>query len=208
MGTFADYIWAKYVPGLAKVGWGGSLMTSALGVVGDVCQDMMVRAAFAGLPSSTLCSDDVLGLVGQERGGLFKYPVESFAQFRARILLARETWDEAGFQTSIIGQLAAAGFPGATLEYHADRLGPRGEAAPYKSQFWVRFADGLITGEGARWGTPYWGDGTVWGSHLMSIEHYRTIIAIIDKFRDAQSVCHGLIFEIEGEDDYELELPL
>lgn len=207
MGALGDYIYGKHVPGCAKRSWGGPLW-STFCLLADVCADMHFRAAQAGLISSPLSPDDVLGLVGKERGGLFKYPVESYAQFRARLLIARETWDEAGFQTAILGQLAAAGFAGATLEYHADRLGPRGETAPYRSQFWVRFPPGLITGDGAQWGEFTWGDGTIWGAHMLSLEHYLTILAIVDKFRDAQSICHGFIFEIEGHDDYEVELPL
>jgi len=197
MGALGDYIWDRHLPGWAKLGHGGKLM-STLCVVADVCADMMLRASQAGLISSPLSPDDVLGLVGKERGGLFKYPAESFSQFRARLLRAVETWDSAGGDYAILSQLEAAGFPGCSIELFPDRTGPRGQPAPYRSQFWVRFPQelGLVTTTGPQWNDFEWNDGTLWGPGNLSRENYDTIVGIINKFKDAQHVCAGLLFVV------------
>jgi hypothetical protein len=208
MGALGDRIWVKDIPGVAKRSWGGPLLSAGLCVLADVCADMIFRASQTGMISSPVSPDDVLGMVGKERGEMFKYPAESFAQFRARLLIARDTLDVDGSGTAIVGQLAAAGFPGATIELRPSLAGPRGEAAPYLSQFAVRFPAGRITGIGDYWGAPTWGDGTYWGPYGLSSEELQTIRAIIEKFRDGQAVCRWLIFEITGYPDYEVELPV
>jgi hypothetical protein len=138
---------------------------------------------------------DALGPAGQELS-LPRYPGETWGQYHARLARAWDDWPLAGDETSILGQLAAAGFPGAVIYYPPD-------APAYLttwSQFAVFFARGLhpVTGPGAPWGSFKWGDGTTYGPTGITAGQLQTIRSIIRKFKPAHWICPAIVFEVTG----------
>ncbi len=71
-----------------------------------------VRAAWIG--DSKGPAYDALKPAGNELS-LPRYPVESWSQYHARLQRAWEDWQHAGHDSSVVGQLETAGFPGAEI---------------------------------------------------------------------------------------------
>jgi hypothetical protein len=78
--------------------------------------------------------DDALPFAGSMRN-LLRYAGESAAAYRARLLNAWNTWQLAGDEQSINGQIAAAGLNGSVL-FQPGHPGPNQEPS-YWSQFWI-----------------------------------------------------------------------
>lgn len=198
MTTHREYLVDGLLPDWAKDDLALKLLGTALGLVSDVCSDMQYVAATAGLIGGSTSPDDVLILVGRERGGMYRYPLESIDAFRQRLIGAADAWEYGGSGKAVVDQLAAAGYPGAQIVLRSDRVGPRGEPAPYLSQYWIRFPIGsyppLVE---ARWGSMYWGF-FHWGGMALPEHFCELCIGIVNMFGDPTSVFRGV--ELEGYD--------
>lgn len=138
---------------------------------------------------------DTLQIVGSD-SLLEQYPNETNEQFQARVLERWDSWQYAGHQTALEAQLRAAGFTNATVVTYSDRLGPRGEAAPYWSQFWVRIPLATLqlrTGwtTAPEWGSVVWGC-FWWDYGALSLADGLLFWSIVRKFKPNDWVCRGI----------------
>lgn len=208
MSTFRDYVSSvlpgKWNTGLAS-GWFGVLH----GLTGDTFADNMslvVRMPWLRDPASP---DDVLPLVGDERG-MPRYPFETAAQYRARLIDAWNAYKFAGTEQTIVAQFAHAGYPGTVITFRPSALGPNGEAAPYWSQFWVYFpfsSGHPVTTHGTNWGAFNWGDGTIYGLGV-TVAFYQLIHGIVRKWKPARWICRGFIFQLADTSTVEIAFGL
>jgi len=194
MGTFRDYV-SSVLPrpfdAELSAGWFGVLH----GLTGDLLAQAMSDAVRMPWLLDPKSPDDVLPFVGNERG-LPRYPGESVASYRARLVAAWEAHKFAGSAKGIEDQLAAYGYPG-KVSFFPGRDGPHGEPAPYWSQFWITFPTGThpITSEGPPWDSFNWDDGTTWGPVGYTPEFAATLHAIVNKWKPVRWICRGFIFE-------------
>lgn len=165
----------------------------------NVNTDLLSEALAQALRSGWLHRDqlpaDILEIAGDDRG-LRQYPGETNEQYQARCNRAWSDWQFAGHETAIEGQLAAAGFPGAQVVYYPDREGPRGEAAPYWSQFWVRIPLSVLWGRpnwitAPKWGAVVWGC-FWWGAGALSVEDANLFWSIVKTWKPNDYVCRGI----------------
>jgi hypothetical protein len=174
-------------------GWFGVLC----GLTGDLIHDGMAIALKLAWLADTESPDDVLPLVGSERR-LPRYPSETPVQYRARLLDAWNAYRFAGAEPTIVQQFEYAGYPGVEIQFDAAALGPRGEAAPYWSQFWIYFpysSGHPVTGNGPTWNSFTFGDGTVYGLDV-TVAFYQLIHGIVGKWKPVRWICRGFIFEL------------
>jgi hypothetical protein len=168
----------------------------AFGLVSEMVASAQLVAATAGLLALDTSPDDALPIAAKERGGLWRYPFETLAQYRQRLIAAAPAAEFSGSSYAITSQLAAAGYPGVTIVTHYDREGPRGEPAPYQSQFWLRFPTGSHpTPIAATWDTMSWG-AFYWDDNALPRGFVELCMGIVNKFGDPSGVCRGI--ELEG----------
>lgn len=196
MSTFRDYLDGTLLPEWAKNEEDRKLFHGSLGIIGDMVADMQMVAATAGLISTTTSPDDCLNLVGEERGGLWRYPTEDHDQYRARLQNAYEVWEYAGSGETVISQLALAGVPGVTFVFFNDRVGPHGEPAPYASQYWLAIPLTSCPPRVASiWGKVVWGffdyNNSSWHGALPR-EFVDLVRNIVAKFGDPTCVFRGI----------------
>jgi len=196
MGTFRDYV-ASVLPRPFAQRLSAGFFGVLHGFTGDTLADGMSIAARMALLKDPMSPDDVLPLIGDERG-MPRYPIETPAQYRARLISAWEAYRFAGSEGTIVQQFALAGYPGVTIYFDPAALGPNGEAAPYWSQFWIRFpysSGHPVTSPGTNWGAFNWGDGTVYGVGV-STGFYALIHGIVRKWKPSRWICRGFKFEL------------
>lgn len=197
MGTFRDMVASKLPRAFAQrlsAGFFGILH----GLTGDQLADGMSLAARMVLLKDAASPDDVLPLIGDERG-MPRYPVETAARYRARLIGAWSAYVFAGAEKTIIAQFAAAGYPGVTIVFDAAALGPNGEAAPYWSQFWIYFPHSSghpVTGDGQKWGAFNYGDGTLYGVQISVVGFYQLLHGITRKWKPTRWICRGWRFQL------------
>lgn len=194
MGTFRDYVASVLLgPFSAELsaGWFGVLH----GLTGDVIAQGMTDAVRMPWLRDPASPDDVLPMVGNERG-IPRYPGESVASYRARLVDAWDAYQFAGAALSIESQLQAYGYPG-QVTFFPGLDGPNGQPAPYWSQFWLVFPSGThpVTSEGPPWDSFNWDDGSLWGPLGYTPEFAATLHAIVNKWKPVQWICRGFIFE-------------
>jgi hypothetical protein len=196
--SLSQYLVDKLLPEWAKGDIGVRVFGGAYGLPADLVADDTLTAATAGLLAYPTSPDDALPPAGTERGGLYRYPAESLDQFRARLIRAADDWAYAGAGSSIIGQLAAAGYPGATIVMRPDRVGPHAETAPFLSQYWIRFPIGSYPALlDPTWGDMTWGF-FWWGIGALPRDFVELVLGIVDKFGDPCGAFMGV--ELEGYD--------
>jgi hypothetical protein len=162
----------------------------AVGINSDLISERMSQTLRAGWTHRAQLPGDILQIVGRDRD-LEQYPAQTNAQFQAAVDRAWADWQFAGDETSIEGQLAAAGFIGAQVVFHVDRLGPHGEAAPYWSQFWVSIPSTSVSTVPPVWGEMVYGC-FQWGVWALSPEDAAMFWAIVRKFKPVDHVCRGI----------------
>lgn len=203
--------WVKYVEKLPlSATWKGELGAKFVGLVmGEIHNRLSegfmdaVRSPYLHLAGRT--PDDALPYIGSETN-INSYPGESLAAYRARLNDPWALWTFAGDESVIASQFAAAGFPGAVVQFDPARTGPKGEAAPYWSQFWIYFpysSNHPVTGAGTTWGSFNWGDGTVYGLNV-TVTFYQLIHGLISKWKPGHWICRGFIFELADTSTVEL----
>jgi hypothetical protein len=138
---------------------------------------------------------DALGPLGEDLL-LERYPVETDAQYLARLDLAWTTWQDAGGPQVLIDQLTAAGFPGVQIKTPLDW--PTEPPVGYSTQFWVFFPEGThtVTGVAPLVGGFVVGDGTIIGLSGISFERILLLRRIISKFKPGTWICRSILFEI------------
>lgn len=196
MGTFRDYV-TSVLPRPFSQRLSAGFFGVLHGYTGDALADGLTIAARTFMLKDPASPDDVLPLIGDERG-MPRYPVETPAQYRARLIAAWQAYKFAGSEGTIIAQFAAANFPGVTITFDAAALGPNGEAAPYWSQFWVSFpysSGHPVTSHGTNWGAFNYGDGTVYGLGV-TVGFYALIHGIVRKWKPSRWICRGFKFEL------------
>ncbi len=199
-----------------------------MGVTLGATQDLMVEAWILATRMALLddpeSPDDVLPVIGRDRR-LPQYHEEVDADYRARLIAAWEIYEEGGTEEVIEKQLTAAGYgptttmgpwggPGANwgeaghfwndrgayVQFRPTALGPRGEAAPYRTQFWVVFQDGFhpVTGLPIPWGDFVWGETHtgVWGPQGYDRDFQQTVEGIVRKWKPHDWVFRGFVFKI------------
>lgn len=198
-----------------------------LEITGNEAVDGWLTAARMHLLDDTESPDDVLPLLAQDRK-LPRYPLETAAQHRARLMDAWAIYDIEGTEAVIETQLRGAGYGpttligeygnpdvaygdpqffygdlGAYVEFRTLEPGPRGESAPYRTQFWVVFNEGFhpVTGPPKPWGTWTWGDTWidvpgVWAPTGLTVDFYRTVMGIVMKWKPSDHVFRGFTFVV------------
>lgn len=197
MADFVDFVFSKLPGPWSKP---SSLAAGFFGVLcGDtgnrLAQGLSIAVRMPLLKDSE-SPDDVLPLIGDERT-MPRYPIETPAQYRARLISAWDTFGAIG-EPTIPAQFALAGYPGVQIQFKPAELGPNGEAAPYWSQFWLYFPHSSghpVTTDGAHWGSFNWGDGTLYGLGV-TIDFYVLIHGIVRLFKPSRWICRGFIFEL------------
>jgi len=193
----------NWVGFIRKIGFGpmnGSFGEGFFGVltgfVGNQLFEGMglaLKAAWLREPESP---DDVLPIVGGERR-MPRYPVETPASHRARLLDAWDTYIYAGTEGILTAQLAAAGHAGVTI-YDPSELVflPSG----YWSHFVVSIPVGshAVTAPGPAYGAFSWGDGSRYGPLGLTPEVLATIRAVIEKWKPVQWICREVRFQLGG----------
>lgn len=154
-----------------------------------------VRALWIGDRTGNGPAYDALEPAGRELS-LPRYPGETWGNYQGRLQRAWTDWPVAGHETSILSQLAAAGFPGAQILYPSDWPG----YFTSWSQFVVFYPVGShpVTGPGPEYGSFTWGYGTTYGPTGISGEQLLAMRAIIRKFKPAHWVCRAIVFELSG----------
>lgn len=201
-------------------GYYGQRFNGVMGLLFDMAAQAVsdaVQGAWIGVGDGP--APDALGIIAREIS-LPRYPSETWDQHYARLQRAWDDWPTAGDEASIIGQLAAAGFPGAIIK--TPQNWPTKDPVPHWSQFWVLFragthavtgpgpivgggaiplvgsfavGDGTYLGTGASWVI---GDGTVIGPDGLAPLSLLTMRRIIRKFKPAHWVCRLIMFEVSG----------
>jgi hypothetical protein len=176
----------------------GKRFTGALALMWDYLAEgarQAVRSSWIGDRTGNGPAYDALDPGGQELS-LPRYPLETWPQYHERLQRAWTDWPTAGHETSIQGQLAAAGFPNALIFYLTNWL----EHTGWWSQFVVFFAAGThpVTSAGPPIGSFVVGDGTTIGPVGITADQLFALRSIILKFKPAHWVCRAVIFEMSG----------
>lgn len=195
LGTFRRLVEDNSGPwmlGPLAAGWFGVLFSLA-GDATATALKLTLRMPWLADPSSP---DDVLPLIGKERR-MPRYQLETVSNYRQRLLGAWKAYQFGGDESAIESQLALAGFAG-KVTFFPGREGPRGEPAPYRTQFWIVFRSGThpVTGRGTPYDSFNWDDGTTWGPDGYTPSFAATLHAIVNKWKPVHWICRGFIFEI------------
>jgi hypothetical protein len=229
-GTFRGLIELRS-PGWLRGDTTSAFFQVILGVPADEGIEGCSIAAQMHLLDAAQSPDDILPIKGADRL-LDRYDLETADQHRDRLLGAWDIYETGGSATSIETQLRAAGYGpaadarigtwgasgftwgqagltwgdmGAFVQFRPDEPGPRGEPAPYATQFWIVFSHGFhpITGGAKPWGTFTWGDTWpvvpgVWALTGLTPGFYRTIMSIALKWKCSRYVLRGFTFRTGG----------
>jgi hypothetical protein len=191
--------WREWITKLRAPRLRAPLGQTLLGVIGLEADSVSLGLSCTlrcGFIQDPYCLSDHLALKGFARG-LPRYPAETTEQYRARVFRAWTDWKYAATAAGIVGQLQAAGYTNASIRYKPWEPGPRGETAPYWSQFWVVIPDLGVTRTTRAWNDgALWNDGGVWGPVDIDPEDAATLRAIVRKFKPSDWVCRGFMFPI------------
>jgi hypothetical protein len=195
--TYRDLEFVR-VPSILRAKIGRRFIGAAMVLMDSVAQGLAHAARSPWLKSEEGPAFDALRYLGSECS-LPRYPGETWPQYKARLERVWEDWPLAGGEPAIVGQFAAAGFPGVQILYFPSEPGPRGEPPPYWSQFSLYFPLGShpVTGAGEKWGAFNWGS-ALWGPAGLTAEAAFTMRSIVRKWKPAQWVCRKLIFDLGG----------
>lgn len=196
MGTFRQMAEDR-LPGPFLKRYSGAWFGVLCGLTGDLLAEGMSLALRLAWIADRESPDDVLPLIGTERG-MPRYPGETAAQYRARLQDAWNAYTFAGAEQTIVSQFEHAGYPGTEIQFDALADGPNGEPAPYWSQFWVYFpysSGHPVTGDGPTWNGFNYGDGTLYGLDV-TVGFYQLIHGIVGKWKPTRWICRGFIFEL------------
>lgn len=185
-GTFKRWFHNR-MPNMFRRHWGVRFGAGTLGALFDYC----MQGILEGYQSPFIPHYDALRPLGNEQS-MPQYPLETWTQYKDRLFDAWNTWDRAGDEDTITGQLSAAGNPGAQVF----RFSETGSW----SEFLVFYPSGShpVTGEVLVGGFTV-GDGTAVGPVGISPEQLNALKDCIIHWKPARWKCPWLIFEVSGE---------
>lgn len=200
MGSYREYLTRLVPPWLQRAV--GELF---LGAHGDQLDDLATRAqdaTEAGFVAQA--PTDALPYHGLERM-LPKWPSETDAAHRARLLAAWDSWATAGTSDGpldeggtygLAGMLRACLGPSVTVQVRAYRdpyLGPLRRG--YWSEFWVVLSG--VPWTRRAWGTGAYGDGGTWGSSATRAQ-VEAVKGIVRTFKAAHEWCPAIVVVFAG----------
>lgn len=205
---------AHIVPTLFQGPYGERLAGYVIGLMADQMADGASFALMAPWIQRDEFPSDAAAPLGRE-SNFEAYAGEATGPYIARIRRRWDDWPFAGDESSIVGQLAAAGYPGCEVRFYTARPGPHGEDPPYWSQFWVYFPPGthpiqiptrrvaqFNVGAGIVGGHPYVGGFNVGemtvGPIGLTAAFYSTLRGIVRKWKPGHWVCRGFVFGFVG----------
>lgn len=129
-----------------------------IALAGDKAAEAMRLALLMPWLAEDESPDDVLALAGAQRR-LPRYPNETAAQYRARLLRWKELYDNAGTPARVNAEIVSAGLNG-TVFFDASAPGPGG-VIPWWSQFWIQTTTtgesiNTIIGIAKKWKSSRW----------------------------------------------------
>jgi hypothetical protein len=134
---------------------------ATLALAGDLMGEGLKQALRMAWLLEETSPDDVLALVGLELR-MPRYPSETSAAYRARLVDAFNRYSNAGTPARINAEIAAAGLNG-TVTFQPTHPGPPPAlAVPYWSQFWITTTHvdeanlGLLRAIAAKWKSVQW----------------------------------------------------
>lgn len=205
--TTGDAVTPGLSPPRLRGRWGSALMR-VFGAVKDAIADAAKAAVKARLVE--LAPDDALAWIGRERN-VERYPGETNAGYRARLLAAWETWFAAGTAAGLVAALGAAGFSSVGVydtrtapPWWVGAWPPNGDDA-MPAATWSRFWIVIETphpwalrrwGEGGSWG-ELGADGTplTWGS-TATVREVALVRSIIRKWKAAHERCARVLVRV------------
>ncbi len=217
--TFRDFQADSAPPALQHERW--RALTGEFGDAKDAAAQAARDAAKAGLASE--CPDDALGHHARERS-LERYPGESAASHRARLVAASTALEFVGTEQGLLAALTAIGYGTPTIHtaigtgpaWYVDPWPPpsdgnkppawpgawpilAGNVAGWPSRFWVNLENSPFGNE--EWGGGRsWGEaGFTWGSNA-SAAQVQLVKRIIKRWRPAHCVCIGVFVELTTSD--------
>lgn len=228
VGTFRAYQEMRRSPSWLSAPISRGFFGVLVGRVGDEALEAWTISCRMSLLLDTESPEDVLPIIGQDRR-LQRYPLETTLQYRERLFLAWDDYAIGGTEYAIELQLRKAGFGpantiqtwgqsnitfgqstpvyywgnlGAYVQYRPDAKGPKGEPAPYRTQFWIVFRHGFhpVEDDMIPWGTFEWGDSEpgVWSYIGYSDDFARTVMSIVYKWKDSTYLFRGFVFKFGG----------
>lgn len=180
--------------GVLKDGLGAGFIGVVHGLMADITAEGASRAVRSPWLTVSDQPDDALALIGKERS-LPLYPRETIAQYRARLKSAWSIYQFGGDESSIAGQLQAAGFG---LCYTIDPWNGVLTVSGYWSHFTVWIGTHTVTAAGPPYGSFAWGDGSRYGPVGLTLEDANTIRAIIAKWKPVDWICRDIRFDLGG----------
>jgi len=179
-------------PGFLRNTWGQRFM-GVLGLMLDALSEGTQQAVTARFFKSKTFPDDAYPLLGAERS-MPRFPAESLAAYRARVLDAWNAWQQAGTAIGIIDQLGKLGFTATIYQNHEWDW----DSDPANwSRIWVVITAHPWTNDGD-WGDPgIWGDGGTWGSNA-SREEVRSVQNLVRQWKPAHVVVEHVIVVLDG----------
>lgn len=228
-GSFRAYLQYKLSPSWLSAKNSAGFFGVTLSLPADEAVESWTHVSRFHLLDDADSPDDVLPVLSKDRR-LPRYPLETALQHRTRLWHAWDIYELGGTEAVIEAQLRAAGYGptilmgdwgnpniawgdpayvwgdlGAYVEYRPLSPGPRGEPAPYRTQFWVVFGNNFhpVTGPPNPWGNWTWGDTWlevpgVWAPTGLTIDFLRTVLQIVMKWKDAQYVFRGFVFQVSN----------
>lgn len=192
-------------------------LTGTLGDAKDAAAQAARDAAKAGLVGD--CPDDALGHHARERS-LERFPTETAAQHRARLVAAATALELVGTEAGLLAALTAIGYGTPTIHTAIGAAPPwwvgawppesegnrppswvgawpvlAGDVSSWPSRFWVSLENTVWGNETWNGGRPWGEPGFTWGSNATPAQ-VQLVKRTIKRWRPAHCVCIGVFVEL------------
>ncbi len=227
-GTFRFYLETVKSAGWMATQYSSGFFGVVFGATADETAESWILACRSQLLLDPQSPDDVLPVIALDRG-LPRFSTETAVQHRDRLWNAWEIYLEAGSEEVIEKQAQAAGWGpdvfmgaygdpdvsygdpeyfyrdrGVYVDYRQTAKGPRGQPAPYRTQFWLVFNYGFhpVTAGPIPWGDFVWGDTSpgVWGPQGYTRAFARDMTDMVLKWKPSNYAFRGFTFIINSID--------
>jgi hypothetical protein len=195
--------WREYAeligPPWSKRYWGQRFWLGLLGYIGDLVAEAGAQAVRAHMLREDSSPGDALPPIGNERQ-MPRYPAETNANYRARLIDAWDAWQGAGTNPGIVSQYNAYGLSNVVVRSFHDGWGF--ENPPVMSR-WSRFV--VIIEQPHPWSTSYtYGSGILYGTPITfgstaTPDEAETVKAIALKWKPAHSINPYVLVVLEHE---------
>lgn len=183
-------------------GFYGERLVGVIALVADLISEGASEALKVSWLGEASSPDDALRFAAFDRN-LERYPNETAAQHRARLLRAWQDWLAAGDESAIVGQLAAATFTQSVVYCQAEWLRPPETDVlgnPWWSLFWIFFPKGThpVTAQGPICGGEFFCGGGARCGPIGIGGGAPVLVGIVQKWKPSDWVARELVFEISG----------